>query len=169
MTGRNSAVSSASPPKPPSISSRNAPHPTTRKRPRETLRSRLHPAQHVSFVVAVDQDREFALLVGLKALIGVATLLEAAKDMLSRIARRDDRLAERADGSIIGNIERLRTQKLKAARNRGAVIGRGFPIMRLHLFEDEAGQILPCTNKTFSTSASSEGKSAPARPSGRKA
>ena len=39
MTGRNSAVSSASPPKPPSKSSRNAPHPTTRKRPRETLRS----------------------------------------------------------------------------------------------------------------------------------
>ena len=36
MTGRNSAVSSASPPKPPSRS--NAPHPTTRKRPRETLR-----------------------------------------------------------------------------------------------------------------------------------
>src|SRR3981081_102519 len=35
----NSAVSSASPPKPPSKSSRNAPHPTTRKRPRETLRS----------------------------------------------------------------------------------------------------------------------------------
>jgi hypothetical protein len=32
------AVSSASPPKPPSKSSRNAPHPTTRKRPRETLR-----------------------------------------------------------------------------------------------------------------------------------
>jgi transposase len=30
MTGRNSAVSSASPPKPPSKSSRNAPHPTTR-------------------------------------------------------------------------------------------------------------------------------------------
>jgi hypothetical protein len=28
----------ASPPKPPSKSSRNAPHPTTRKRPRETLR-----------------------------------------------------------------------------------------------------------------------------------
>ena len=38
MTGRNSAVSAASPPKPPSKSSRNAPHPTTRKRPRETLR-----------------------------------------------------------------------------------------------------------------------------------
>src|SRR5580704_16765150 len=38
MTGRNSAVSSASPPKPPSKSRRNAPHPTTRKRPRETLR-----------------------------------------------------------------------------------------------------------------------------------
>jgi len=38
MTGRNSAVSSASPPKPPSKSSRNAPHPTTRKWPRETLR-----------------------------------------------------------------------------------------------------------------------------------
>src|SRR3982074_2694466 len=38
MTGRNSAVSSASPPKPPQKSSRNAPHPTTRKRPRETLR-----------------------------------------------------------------------------------------------------------------------------------
>src|SRR5580704_3249467 len=38
MTGRNGAVSSASPPKPPSKSSRNAPHPTTRKRPRETLR-----------------------------------------------------------------------------------------------------------------------------------
>src|ERR1700737_434832 len=38
MTGRNSAVSSASPPKPPSKSSRNALHPTTRKRPRETLR-----------------------------------------------------------------------------------------------------------------------------------
>src|ERR1700686_2077609 len=37
MTGRNSAVSSASPPKPPSKSRRNAPHPTTRKRPRETL------------------------------------------------------------------------------------------------------------------------------------
>jgi hypothetical protein len=37
MIGRNSAVSSASPPKPPSISRRNAPHPTTRKRPRETL------------------------------------------------------------------------------------------------------------------------------------
>jgi hypothetical protein len=35
---RNSAVSSASPPKPPSKPSRNAPHPTTRKRPRETLR-----------------------------------------------------------------------------------------------------------------------------------
>ena len=32
------ASSSASPPKPPSKSSRNAPHPTTRKRPRETLR-----------------------------------------------------------------------------------------------------------------------------------
>jgi hypothetical protein len=30
---RNSAVSSASPPKPPSKSSRNAPHPTTPKRP----------------------------------------------------------------------------------------------------------------------------------------
>src|SRR5580692_870851 len=38
MTGRNSAVSAASPPKPPSKSSRNAPHPTTRKRPPETLR-----------------------------------------------------------------------------------------------------------------------------------
>src|SRR5712672_2223713 len=38
MTGRNSAVSSVSPPKPPSKSSRNAPHPTTRKRPRETPR-----------------------------------------------------------------------------------------------------------------------------------
>src|ERR1700716_4271979 len=37
MTGRNNAVSSASPPKPHSKSSRNAPHPTTRKRPRETL------------------------------------------------------------------------------------------------------------------------------------
>jgi hypothetical protein len=35
---KNSAVSSASPPKPPSKSSRNAPHPTTRKRPCETLR-----------------------------------------------------------------------------------------------------------------------------------
>ena len=33
MTGRNSAVSSALPPKPPSRSRRNAPHPTTRKRP----------------------------------------------------------------------------------------------------------------------------------------
>src|ERR1700736_867541 len=38
MTGRNSAVSSASPPKPPSKSRRNAPHPTTRKRPWETRR-----------------------------------------------------------------------------------------------------------------------------------
>ena len=38
MIGRNSAVSLASPPKPPSRSRRNAPHPTTRKRPRETLR-----------------------------------------------------------------------------------------------------------------------------------
>jgi hypothetical protein len=38
MTGRNSAVSSASPPKLPSKSSRNAPHPTTRQRPCETRR-----------------------------------------------------------------------------------------------------------------------------------
>jgi hypothetical protein len=38
MTGRNSAVSWTSPPKPPSKSRRNASHPTTRKRPRETLR-----------------------------------------------------------------------------------------------------------------------------------
>src|ERR1700731_3887971 len=37
MTGRNSAVSSASPPKPHSKSRRNAPHPPTRQRPRETL------------------------------------------------------------------------------------------------------------------------------------
>ena len=36
MTGRNSAVSLASPPKPPSKPRRNAPHPTTRKQPRET-------------------------------------------------------------------------------------------------------------------------------------
>src|SRR6202011_5290036 len=36
MIGRNSAISSASPPKPHSKSRRNAPHPTTRKRPRET-------------------------------------------------------------------------------------------------------------------------------------
>jgi MgtC family len=37
MTGRNNAVSLASPPKSPSRSRPNASHPTTRKRPRETL------------------------------------------------------------------------------------------------------------------------------------
>ena len=74
--------------------------------------------QHGSFVVAVDQDREFAFLVGLEALIGVATLLEAAKDMLSRITRRHDGLAEWPDSSIIGNIERLRAQGLEAVCRR---------------------------------------------------
>jgi hypothetical protein len=63
--------------------------------------SRHHPPQHGSFVVAVDQDREFAFLVGLDALIGLATLLEAAKDMLSRITRRHDGLAGWPDSSII--------------------------------------------------------------------
>ena len=38
MTGRNSAVFSASPPNPLSKSRRNAPHPTTRQRPCETRR-----------------------------------------------------------------------------------------------------------------------------------
>src|SRR3984893_8810374 len=37
-TGANSDMYWASPPKPPSKPRRNAPHPTTRKRPRETLR-----------------------------------------------------------------------------------------------------------------------------------
>jgi hypothetical protein len=41
----------------------------------ELAGSRLHPPQHGSFVVAVIQDREFAFLVGLEALIGVATAL----------------------------------------------------------------------------------------------
>ena len=49
---------------------------------------------------------------------GVATLLEAAKDMLSRITRRHDGLAEWPDSSIIGNIERLRAQELDAACRR---------------------------------------------------
>jgi hypothetical protein len=79
--------------------------------------SRLHPPQHGSFVVAVDQDREFAFLVGL-ALIGVATFLEAAKDMLSRITRRHDGLAGWPDSSIIGNIERMRAQELEAVCRR---------------------------------------------------
>jgi hypothetical protein len=50
MTGASSADSSASPPKPPPKSRRNAPHPTTRKRPRETLRplGREHKALFVS-------------------------------------------------------------------------------------------------------------------------
>jgi hypothetical protein len=80
--------------------------------------SRHHPPQHGSFVVAVDQDREFAFLVGLDALIGLATLLEAAKDMLSRITRRHDGLAGWPDSSIIGNIERLRAQGLEAVCRR---------------------------------------------------
>src|SRR2546430_568685 len=53
MTGRNSAVSSASPPKPPSKSSRNAPHPTTRKRPRETLGPFGRESRHFSSLVGV--------------------------------------------------------------------------------------------------------------------
>ena len=80
--------------------------------------SRHHPPQHGSFVVAVDQDREFAFLVGLDALIGLATLLEAAKDMLSRITRRHDGLAGWPHSSIIGNIERLRAQGLEAVCRR---------------------------------------------------
>jgi hypothetical protein len=80
--------------------------------------SRHHPPQHGSFVVAVDQDREFAILVGLDALIGLATLLDAAKDMLSRITRRHDGLAGWPDSSIIGNIERLRAQGLEAVCRR---------------------------------------------------
>src|ERR1700730_3861652 len=40
-TGANSDMYSASPPKPPSKSRRNAPHPTTRKRPRAALFPRL--------------------------------------------------------------------------------------------------------------------------------
>jgi hypothetical protein len=80
--------------------------------------SRHHPPQHGSFVVAVDQDREFAILVRLDALIGLATLLDAAKDMLSRITRRHDGLAGWPDSSIIGNIERLRAQGLEAVCRR---------------------------------------------------
>jgi hypothetical protein len=91
---------------------------------------------------AIDQDREFAFLARLEALIGVAALLEAAKDMLSRITRRHDGLAEWPNCSIIGDIEGLRAQELEAARNRGPIIGRGLPIMLLHLFKDEASQVL---------------------------
>jgi hypothetical protein len=54
MTGRYSAVSSASPPKPPSKSSRNAPHPTTRKRPRETLRPFAPTPRHLASLVVAD-------------------------------------------------------------------------------------------------------------------
>ena len=51
MTGRNGAVSSASPPKPPSKSRRNAPHPTTRQRPCETRRP-FAPRTQTFFVSA---------------------------------------------------------------------------------------------------------------------
>src|ERR1700730_5222625 len=54
MIGRNSAISSASPPKPPSKSNRNAPHPTTRKRPRETLRPFAPAPRHLASLVVAD-------------------------------------------------------------------------------------------------------------------
>jgi hypothetical protein len=51
MTGRNSAISSVSPPKPSSKSRRNARHPTTRKWPREArARSRPTPGRLASLV-----------------------------------------------------------------------------------------------------------------------
>src|ERR1700716_689428 len=53
MTGANSAFSSALPPKPSSKSRRNAPHPTTRKRPRETLRLLGPEPGHFSSLVGV--------------------------------------------------------------------------------------------------------------------
>jgi hypothetical protein len=77
----------------------------------------IHRSTAASLLLSI-RDREFAFLVGLDALIGLATLLEAAKDMLSRITRRHDGLAGWPDSSIIGNIERLRAQGLEAVCRR---------------------------------------------------
>src|SRR5580704_4146242 len=60
----------------------------------------IHRSTAASLLLSI-RDREFAFLVGLDALIGLATLLEAAKDMLSRITRRHDGLAGWPDSSII--------------------------------------------------------------------
>jgi hypothetical protein len=105
----------------------------------ELARPRLHPADHIDLVRAVDDDGKFPLLVRVKALIRITAAAEAAEDMLLGVAGRHHGFAEIPNGPIVRNIERLRPEKLETLGDGRPIIGRSLPIMPLHLFEDETG------------------------------